>query len=96
MTLAVVVGLLTAIFKAVPKLKEWFDQLLVMYTESQIDSMRRENYEALRKAIRAKDQRDLEKAIGHPEPGRPSNDAGTIIQPGPPPNVVRETGSDRR
>ena len=53
MTLAVVVGLLTAIFKAVPKLKEWFDQLFVMYTESQIDSMRRENYEALRKAIRA-------------------------------------------
>lgn len=87
MTIASVIGFLTALFKAFPFLKEWFDELLVAYVNHSIDTMKDENRKALGKALNGRDQRDLEKAIGSPTAGKPSGDPGTIISDRPPPNV---------
>lgn len=87
MTIATAIGLLTALFKAIPVLKEWFDDLITAYVNHSIDTMRKENREALGKALNGRDQRDLEKAIGSPTAGKPSGDPGTIISDRPPPNV---------
>jgi hypothetical protein len=64
---------LLALLTAIPVLKSWFDQLVADYISFKIESMKQENRDAIRKALDAFDQRDLEKAIGNPNPGAPSN-----------------------
>ena len=75
-----VISSVIAVIKAIPVVKEWFDSLLAMYVRSEIASMKKENREALRKAIDEQDQRDLEKAIGNPNPGEHSGIPGTEIR----------------
>lgn len=87
MTIAAAVAFLTSLFKALPVLKEWFEDLVVAYVNHSVDNMKKKNREALEKALNGRDQRDLEKAIGSPTAGKPSGDPGTIISDRPPPNV---------
>lgn len=81
--LAGIIGLI----KAIPIVDRWFQQLLVAYTNARIDSMSKENREALRKAFKEHDQRELEKAMGSVQAGQPSGNAGAVIVDQPPPNV---------
>jgi hypothetical protein len=62
-------SVLIALLKAIPTLKEWFDQLVAMYIKSQIATMKEENKNAIHEALVKKDQRPIEKAIGSSEPG---------------------------
>jgi hypothetical protein len=70
---------LLAIFKAVPMIKSAFEDLISLYVNSQISSMKRENRDAIKKAIEKQDQRDLENIIGSPHAGKPSGHEGTTI-----------------
>jgi hypothetical protein len=76
-----------AIARAVPVIAEFLEKLSVAFTASRLASFRKENLEALRKAVKEYDQRDLEKAIGNPNAGEPSGDAGSEIVDSIPPGV---------
>ena len=80
MTIGGVFSLLLAIFKAIPALEKWFQDLSALYIASRIESMKQENREAIKKAIEAQDQRDLERAIGSPKAGEHSGLPGTEIR----------------
>ena len=79
-TISAIISIITLI----PRVKAWFDELVSVYVQMKIASMKRENREAIRRAIIEHDQRDLEKAIGNPYPGEPSGEEGTEIIDGPP------------
>lgn len=68
-------------------MKAWFDDLVAFYVKLKIASMKRENREAIRKALHEQDQRDLEGAVGNPYPGEPSGDDGVTIVDAPPPGA---------
>lgn len=70
---------IVALIKAVPIIDQWFQQLAAAYLQMQIDSMKKENLDAIRKLIDAKDQRDFEKALGASKAGLPSGDDGATI-----------------
>lgn len=72
MTISIVVQLIIAILKAFPVVRD------AVFNE-QIKDMKRENRDALRKAIEQQDQRDLEIAMGSTKPGKPSGIPGTEI-----------------
>ena len=76
-----------AIAKAIPVLDSWLSQFMAFYTQQKIASMKDEDYQAVRKAVLERDQRDLEKAAGNPNPGEVSNAPGSEIISGPPPGV---------
>lgn len=78
------ITIILGILKAIPILDAWFQQLSTAYTVGKIASFKKENLEALRKAINEKDQRDLEAAVGNPHPGEASGDAGAVIIDAPP------------
>lgn len=80
-------GGIIALLKAIPIIDGWFQQLVAAYTASQIASMKKENRDAIRKAIIEHDQRGLEEAIGNPNPGEASGDSGAVIVDAPPPNT---------
>lgn len=90
MTAAAVISLLTAIFKAIPSLKSWWDDIVSMYIETKINSMRKENKEAIKKAIYGQDQRDLESSSGYSQVGElsgvPNTDVVDVL-----PNVMQDT-----
>lgn len=72
MTASAIFGAIVGLIKAIPIFDQWFQQLAALYVSERIHSMKQENVDALRKAVAEKDQRDLEKAIGNPNPGAPS------------------------
>jgi len=76
-----------AVLKVIPILDSWFQQLMVFYAKAAVDRIKKEDREAVLKAFAEKDQRDLEKAIGNPNPGEVSGDEGTETISGPPPGV---------
>lgn len=82
-----VIAAIIAIAKAVPVIDSWLQQLVAAYTAARIASMKKENRDAIRKAVQEQDQRDLESAVGNPNPGEPSNAPGSEIISGPPPGV---------
>jgi hypothetical protein len=69
-----------AVLNAIPALKSVFDQFVAWYVAAQIDAMKEDQRAALRKAIEKQDQTDLEKTIGYPHAGEPSNTPGTVIR----------------
>jgi hypothetical protein len=73
------VALLLSIFKAVPALKQLWDQLISAYIATQIETIKKEYREAIRKAIYEHDQRDLESAIGSPQSGKISGIPGAVV-----------------
>ncbi len=81
------ISLLIAIFKAIPALQKLFESLMALYVQRQIDQMDKELLNAIARALKEKDQRDIEKAIGSPRAGEPSGTPGTVIIDHPPPGV---------
>ena len=73
MSVTAIFALITAIAQAIPVFAKWLEQFNVWYINQQIDKMAAENVAAIKKAIQEKDQRDLEKALGNPNAGEPSN-----------------------
>lgn len=69
-----------SVIKLVPIVDKWVERFVVWYAENQIATMVKENREAMKKAIEAQDQRDLEKVIGNPNAGEPSGTPGTVIR----------------
>ena len=71
--MAAIFGGLVAFFKAIPILNSWLEQFESWYFRTQVASMKKENRDAIKKAIDEQDQRDLEKVLGNPNAGEPSN-----------------------
>lgn len=69
-----------AFLKVIPIVDGWVRDFIVYYSNSAIDRMTTENRAAIKKAIDGQDQRDLEKALGNPNAGEPSNIAGTELR----------------
>lgn len=74
-----VVGLILAALKAIPALKDLFDEIASAWVAYSIASMKKELADAIVKATKEHDQRDLEKYIGSPRAGLPSGDKGAEI-----------------
>lgn len=72
-------SLILSALKALPVLDRWFQGLVTAYTNSKLESMKLENFEAIKEALEKNDQRRLEAAIGNPHPGYPSNDSGSVV-----------------
>lgn len=64
---------------AIPKIKEMFEQLIALYIEQKIESMKFQNREAIRKALYELDQREIEKAMQSNMAGKPSLDPDAVI-----------------
>jgi hypothetical protein len=77
MTVGSALSLLLAIFKAIPILKGWFDELAAAYVQHEIDAFNEAVREGIRKAVVDHDQRALETTIGSPRAGLPSGQAGS-------------------
>lgn len=69
-----------ALIKAIPVFQQWVERFMAWYIERQIAGMRQENRDAIRKAFEQHDTRDLEKAIGNPHAGEPSELPGTVVR----------------
>ena len=82
-----VFSIIFAIIKAIPVVQNWIESFLVFYAEQKKTSMKRENREAILKAISEGDTRDLDKAVGAPNPGEVIDAPGSEIISGPPPGV---------
>jgi hypothetical protein len=78
-TVAAVIGLLTAIFKALPALREWWHELIVEYVTVAKNNIKKENKDAIKKALETDDQRPIEEQIGSETAGKPTNIDGTVI-----------------
>jgi hypothetical protein len=85
-----IINEILAIAKAIPVVDSWIQALVVAYTALEISNMEKENREAVRKALYEHDQRELEKAVGNPNPGEISGDPGAVVVDAPPPNVVHQ------
>jgi hypothetical protein len=70
---------LVAFIKAVPIIDSWFTLLFKVYTEKTIADMKKENAEAIKKAIETGDQRPIETTIGSSNAGKPSGVPGAVI-----------------
>jgi hypothetical protein len=81
-------SIIFAIIKAIPAVKSWWDQLVTFYVNKELENFKEADRAALRKAIHEQDQRDLEKQLGNPNAGEPSNAPGSVIV-GELPNVVQ-------
>jgi hypothetical protein len=82
-----IVAIILGLLQAIPILDRWFQQIAVAYARIRLDQMKKENLDAIRKAIEEHDQRNLETVIGSPTAGKPSGDPGAVIVDRPPPNV---------
>jgi hypothetical protein len=71
MSVATILSLLLALFKAVPALKDMWERLLAMYIEHQQAMLKEELRLAIYNAVRQKDQRGIEEVIGNPNHGKP-------------------------
>ncbi len=67
------------IIKAWPTLKSWVESFMKFYVEREIANMKKEDREAIKKAINEQDQRDLEKQIGYSKAGEASGLPGAVI-----------------
>jgi len=69
---------IVALLKAVPILDSWFKSLLDLYFQMKLEEHDKAFIEAIRKLIVEHDQRDLERAIGSPNAGKPDKDTRDI------------------
>lgn len=82
-----IITAILGLIKVIPIIDGWIQLFVSAYVANQIDTMKKENKDAIRKAIQDHDQRDLEKAIGNQNAGKPSGDAGSTIIDHPPPGL---------
>lgn len=71
---------LIGLIKAIPIINGWVQGFITLYVNSAIDRMSAENIAAIKKAIEQHNQIDLEKAVGNPHAGEPSDLPGTVIR----------------
>jgi hypothetical protein len=71
-------GLILAIIKAIPALKDLFDQFVSWYVDREITNMKEELSHGIFQASMG-DQRNLEKYVGSPRAGLPSGEHGSTI-----------------
>lgn len=69
-----------AIIKAIPTVERWFSQLATAYKSEEIEKMKRENADAIRKALLENDQRWIERVIKSQAAGKPSGVPSTEIR----------------
>ena len=72
--------LVLAIIKAVPAIKDLFDQFAAWYVQHEITSMKKELSNAILQASQG-DQRNLETYLGSSRMGLPSGEPGSVIIP---------------
>lgn len=75
-----VISAILAICKAAPIFDRWVQQLLVAYSNARVDSMAKENRDAIKKAITDQDQREIEKLLGSSRAGELSGVPGTEVR----------------
>ncbi len=80
-TVASVVALLTAIFKAFPIVDEWAKAAVYLYLKTRYQSMVDADVRAIHALIINKDQREIEKLLGYSKAGEPSGIPGAVIVP---------------
>lgn len=68
-----------AVAKAIPIVDSWLQLLMKEYFKSQIESMKKENLDAIRQSIDDHDQRYLEKILGSKKAGELSGLPGSVI-----------------
>lgn len=73
-------SILFAIIKAIPIINSWADKFVAFYVQKGIEQLKKEDREAIRKAINEQDQRDLEKQLGSTTAGELSGIPGTDIR----------------
>jgi hypothetical protein len=79
MSAAAVVSLLVSIFKAIPSLRKWWEELMAAYIEAEKARMSREIRNGIKRLINEQDQIELEETIGYSKPGEPSRLPGAVI-----------------
>lgn len=77
--MAHILQLLLAIFKAIPKVKEMFDDLVAMYLAVKIQELKEENKEMIALAFLERDQRYIENLLGSKRAGKASGYEGTEV-----------------
>lgn len=65
-----------AVINLIPVVKGLFESFVAYYVAQQIAGMKKENAEAIRKALRDHDQRPIEEMLGNPQAGQPSGIPG--------------------
>lgn len=78
---------IVALIKAIPALKDLWDQLVSFYITTEMNNLKQENRNAILQALIQHDQRAVERALNSPSAGKPSGDAGAVIVDNPPPGV---------
>lgn len=73
-------GTIYAFLVAIPILKDFVERFITFYVAQQIAHMKQENRDGIRKAVFNHDQRDLEKAVGNPNAGEPTNLPGIELR----------------
>lgn len=74
-----IITLIISVSKAFSIVNEWIHLFIAEYAKHQISTMKKENRDAIKKAIDEQDQRDLEKAMGSTKVGEVSGIPGTEI-----------------
>lgn len=72
MNAATILGLLLALFKAVPALEKLWEDIVTTYVAAKIAQMKVANRDAIRRAIDTHDQRPIEVQIGSDTAGKPT------------------------
>jgi len=75
-----------AFVKLVPIFDRWAQFFVAEYVKRHYAEIRKDHREGIEATVKG-DQRKLEEAIGHPNPGAPSGDAGSSIIDAPPPSL---------
>lgn len=78
MNIAAVISLLTALFKAVPTIEEWWERLITAWISHKKNSIKKENRIAIQKAFENDDQRPIEETLGSETAGEYSG-YGTVV-----------------
>lgn len=60
-----ILSALIALFKAFPAMKQAWDDLVSMYVQQEVAKMKKENREAIKKALETHDQRPIEELLGN-------------------------------
>ena len=81
-----VIQAILGVIKLVPIFDRWAQFFVAEYVKRYYAEIRKDHREGIDATVKG-DQRKLEEAIGNPNPGAPSGDAGSIIIDAPPPGL---------
>lgn len=79
MTISAALSLLLAIFKAIPSLRKWWEELVAAYVQAEKARMSKDIRDGIKRLINEQDQIELEEAIGYSRAGEPSRLPGAVI-----------------